>query len=146
MKIRTGFVSNSSTSSFVCSACGCIEAGRDISIDEVEMLHCINGHYVHESCADNPDLEPFLKQYTIEYVEKYGDPDYEEEELQDEARSEGKYEIPEEHCPICSFEKLSKEDELAYYRWKMDFNKEDVLKSISEEFKSYKEFKDKIYQ
>jgi len=149
MKIRTGFVSNSSTSSFICSACGCIEAGRDISLRECEMWQCKNGHYIHDDCADNPNLEPFFEEYIKEYIEKYGDVENDhgyDYDIKDEARDEGRYEIPEEYCPICSFKKLSKEDELAYYRWKMGFLKEDVLKSISEEFTNYKEFKDKIYQ
>ena len=52
MKIRTGFVSNSSSSSFVCAVCGGIEAvGRDDDIDDVGMTSCkVCGHCFHTHC------------------------------------------------------------------------------------------------
>ena len=42
MKIRNGFVSNSSTSSFICNICGEVEAGMDLSLSDVEMECCEN--------------------------------------------------------------------------------------------------------
>ena len=52
MKIRNGFVSNSSTSSFICDICGCVEAGMDISLNDCEMVQCKNGHAFHKTCLD----------------------------------------------------------------------------------------------
>lgn len=46
MKIRTGFVSNSSSSSFICDVCGNVEAGYDLSIEDAKMYECENGHEV----------------------------------------------------------------------------------------------------
>lgn len=42
MKIRTGFVSNSSSSSFVCDVCGNIESGWDLGLNDAEMCECVN--------------------------------------------------------------------------------------------------------
>ena len=54
MKVRTGFVSNSSSSSFICSVCGHTESGWDMSIDEANMCECVNNHVL---CTDHiPDL------------------------------------------------------------------------------------------
>ena len=44
MKIRMGFVSNSSSSSFICDITGQIESGMDICLNDAEMSMCVNGH------------------------------------------------------------------------------------------------------
>ncbi len=44
MKIRTGFVSNSSSSSFICDVTGEIESGMDMSYTDAEMSCCERGH------------------------------------------------------------------------------------------------------
>lgn len=44
MKIRNGFVSNSSSSSFICDVCGHSTSGWDMSTEEAGMYECINGH------------------------------------------------------------------------------------------------------
>lgn len=43
--IRLGFVSNSSSSSFICNICNGIESGYDAS------LECSNGHIFHKGCS-----------------------------------------------------------------------------------------------
>ena len=50
MKIRNGFISNSSTSSFVCGVCGHIEAERDCGLKDFEMKECEHGHVFHIDC------------------------------------------------------------------------------------------------
>ena len=44
MKTRAGFVSNSSSSSFVCEICGCAESGMDSSASDFNMSECERGH------------------------------------------------------------------------------------------------------
>lgn len=45
MKIRNGFVSNSSSSSFVCNLCSNVESGYDMCMSEAGFVEC-------ESCGD----------------------------------------------------------------------------------------------
>ena len=45
MKIRKGFVSNSSSSSFVCKICGETESDYDLSLRDANMACCENNHY-----------------------------------------------------------------------------------------------------
>jgi len=56
MKIRNGFVSNSSTSSFICDFCGDVTADRDLSMEDAGMLKCENGHLFCNAHEDVPDL------------------------------------------------------------------------------------------
>ncbi len=49
MKIRTSFVSNSSSSSFVCEICGTTEGGWDLSYSEAGFVYCGNGHEICDS-------------------------------------------------------------------------------------------------
>ena len=44
MKIRTGFVSNSSSSSFICDTCGETFEGMDLCPTDAEHYECCNGH------------------------------------------------------------------------------------------------------
>ena len=43
MKTRIGFVSNSSSSSFICAICGDQQGGMDVSLDDVEMVEDVFG-------------------------------------------------------------------------------------------------------
>jgi hypothetical protein len=53
MKIRNGFVSNSSSSSFTCDVCGESQSGMDMGLSEAGMFECENGH----TCCESHQLE-----------------------------------------------------------------------------------------
>lgn len=59
MKIRTGFVSNSSTSSFVCQICGNADAGMDASPSDFGMAECENGHTFCTSHSSHQGLQDY---------------------------------------------------------------------------------------
>jgi hypothetical protein len=62
MKIRNGFVSNSSSSSFVCNVCGYERSGWDMNLWEAEMIECENGHIFCDTHAilNNKELSILL--------------------------------------------------------------------------------------
>jgi len=74
MKIRLCFVSNSSSSSFICEVCGRTESGYDMCLDDTDMYMCVNDHLF---CTDE----------TVFPIET----------------GISSYEVPEVHCPICTF-------------------------------------------
>lgn len=62
MKIRDGFVSNSSTTSFTCQVCGHTEAYSDcISLGEAGGCRCENGHVM---CLEHR-LDPDGDRYRV---------------------------------------------------------------------------------
>jgi len=112
MKTRSGFVSNSSTSSFTCDMCGRNEMEMNRSLSDIDAMTCENGH---EFCAKHAVGEPG----------------------KDEANGESdwRYNVPMERCPICNMQGLTDKDELAYLRKRAGFSsKASTLAWVQEEF------------
>ena len=147
MKIRNGFVSNSSSSSFICQVCGNETSGMDMSLSDAEMCECVNGHTV---CRDHLEFSlPYLEEVeTIEDIkaiiaeEKL--PELTDEELvkaldNNEDISSG-YAVPASWCPICNFKHLTEADAQLYM---LTIKTEsEYLTEWKEKFGDYKKFKE----
>jgi len=84
MKIRQGFVSNSSSSSFTCDVCGRTRSVWDMNLTEIGMMQCENGHTVcvhHVDNANYQDLHDYLGE-----------------------NEDARYSVPAGKCPICSLQ------------------------------------------
>lgn len=139
MKKRTGFVSNSSSSSFICVACGREEGGFDASISDFDMVCCENDHTFCIECAVNTD-QPCVVEYTHW---KTGELIHEEYTSLDDYRenSENENELPKIYCPACQMKSIPS-DELMTYLIKKHYGGE-VSKAedeIRETFKEYNAF------
>lgn len=153
-KIRNGFVSNSSSSSFVCDLCGYETSGWDMCLSEAEMFECENGH----TLCDEHMLEPtqeWLNKYIYEIKEACKISDEEFNEWVDENQvdlnnvtksdireldynlgcSEAfRYGVPECLCPLCNFEELSMNDAKEYLKKTTSYTVDEVfdyVKSIN---------------
>lgn len=102
MKTRKGFVSNSSTTSFVCEVCGRTEVEYDsVSIEDLEMVRCVNEHLFCE------------------------------EEMQGEGVGEnGHYDVPETCCPICSFQVFSQFDLARYLKKVTNISRDEAFAQV----------------
>lgn len=136
MKIRSGFVSNSSSSSFICDVCGASEGGFDISLSDVNMCMCEEEHVFCTRHAVNTDLKDYEEYFEEDrmpvdfnsYIDKaYGN------------------DILKIYCPICQFKSLSKDDLLKYMMKELNFKSmDDMFNRIKEKFESYDDFRSYI--
>jgi hypothetical protein len=114
MKTRQGFVSNSSSSSYVCDCCGETESGWDLGLSDAEMFYGQCGHTLHDSCA----------KLTEEGAEKIS--------------QEDRYDFPSKYyeCPICNMEVFLESDLLKYTLMQLDLTKEELQKDMKETFEN----------
>jgi hypothetical protein len=118
MKTRNGFVSNSSSSSFICDVCSGVESGWDACLSEMEMFDCENGHTVHESCAVNFEA-----------------PD--EDVLGDDYDEEWRYSHDTSQCPICSLSNIPDGIKARYLLARAQQNSKGLGKELRERFANY---------
>jgi hypothetical protein len=115
MKVRLGFVSNSSSSSFTCDVCGGTESGMDCCLSDCEMFICENKHTCCNSHMINNEVD----------------------------RPEDDYDVEEKYCPLCNFKSISQYDLIRYFKSITNKNEEEICAEIRENCKSYAEFQAK---
>lgn len=146
MKFRKTFVTNSSSSSYVCEICGRTESGWDLGLSECEMMECVNGHVF---CCDEALERPSVK-YMIQMImenewnkggwdssiNNYRDYTYEEllrmneDELWSFCTESEYYEVPECVCPICQFIEYSEYDLSAYLLKEYGVSRDEVFAEV----------------
>jgi len=164
MKIRTGFVSNSSSSSFVCELCGRKETGMDLCLSEAEMFECINGHticveeMIEEYDLNNVDKETKISlmldflTYDEEKYEKIKSGKFDNKEFEkiwdyvkENIEGETDYNVPEKYCPICQMIDFSSLDLSLYLQKKTGYTKEQAFAKVKESNKRRKVLYDNEY-
>lgn len=119
MKIRNWFVSNSSSSSFICEICNHTESGWDACPTELGFVTCINEHIICE--------EHLLNGETVR-------DEYDEEDV-----------ASEKACPICQFEMYSKPQLAKYLQKIYNVNRDKVFAEIKKINKRRKKLYDFEY-
>lgn len=149
MKFRKDFVTNSSSSSYVCEICGRNESGWDLSLSECEMMECVNGHIF---CCDEALEQPTKKEMIKMIMENEWNKerwdnsirdyrDYTEEEISSMDKEiiferfitdGGNYEVPECMCPICQFIEYSEYDLSAYLLKEYGVSRDEVFAEVKQ--------------
>lgn len=158
MKFRKDFVTNSSSSSFVCEICGAEGSGFDASVEDFGMFECKNGHILCQEHMLNPSREKQINeilknkywdsetrkydiQYTREELETMDDDELFDVLLGDERY----YEVPECLCPICQFEEYSSYDMASYLLTQYKVQKDEVFAEIKKQNKRRRKLYDYEY-
>ena len=154
MKIRNGFVSNSSSTSFICQECGETWSGYSGEYGDIREMSCENGHSLCSECADKhlniEELQDIIiKELQPEDQVKYAkDPKALEKFIDEEfggieeflTEFDLDWGLPEETCSICTFKTLTTYDGYRYLTYKNKMSEQDILDAIKEEFGDYKLF------
>lgn len=151
MKIRDGFVTNSSSSSYVCDICLRSEGGYDLELSEINMKEC---EYGHTFCDDHVDFsdDTYLNG-VLTYLYYHG----KDESLRIKAGSllpmssknrgrivnfitnhldtEKEYNLDSALCPICNKSFVPDKDVVNYLSKKFDLNVLEIKEEIRKEFR-----------
>lgn len=128
MKLRSGFVSNSSSSSYICEVCGDTFEAYDEGITHFSLVMCADhDHLFCEVHRINPNIEADGHEaYTM----------YEYEDDDDR--------IDSKHCPICQLKTITEGMLLDYALHKLNVNRDALKAEISEWFSTCDELYDEI--
>lgn len=172
MKFRNGFVTNSSSSSFVCEVCGRSDGGYDVYLDGVQMVQCENGHiyclshliqkpnlahkmkYIRETdkkqrtSAFNTKTASEIDKLAKELLSEVFKEDYEDEEIEEMDLYDAEiYEIDEKpaiFCPICMMEDIPDYILKNYLLKKYGITYEEVKEDMNKNFGSLDELMEAI--
>ena len=153
MKIRHGFVSNSSSSSFTCEICGETKSGYDCSRSDLGMEGCKNDHTFCQSyvVADSLTVEE-KRALLIGNISSYWkgaerqakidafanmSPDEVETAFENADGDDGVWPC---HCPICTFSEISMNERDLYLLRKAGKTWKEIEEQIKKEFSSYDDF------
>lgn len=161
MKFRLDYVTNSSSSSYICEICGRNESGYDMGLSDCEMMECENGHVF---CCDEslplPSKEEMIKaimenewnkKSVYNYRTGYSTNIYTEDELLEKDEDtlffdfyngEGHYNVPECVCPICQFIEYSEYDLSAYLLKEYGISRDEVFAEV----KKFNKRRRKLYE
>lgn len=159
MKFRKDYVTNSSSSSYICEICGRTESGWDLCLSDCEMMQCVNGHvFCCDEALEMPSKEEMIKMIlenewnngrwdsNLGYSRDFSEEELivmEDEELWENFCSEsGYYEVPECVCPICQFIEYSEYDLSAFLLKEYGVPREEAFAEV----KKFNKRRKKLYE
>jgi hypothetical protein len=161
MKIRLDFVTNSSSSSYICEICGDEYSDYDASLSDAGMTQCENGHTFCDSHMgpDNKRLavieairmnldheEPGQKVrlMTVIGLLESKDPEIMDELEELYSEYELRYDMPERGCPICTFTRLTDTVIADYLLKKYNVDQNQLKDELKEKFATFKDYRNYV--
>lgn len=150
MKIRKGFVSNSSSSSYVCNVCGKEYSGFDASLRDAEMYFCEHGHIYCRNHVDNNidnlDVEG-KRKIIISYCRHDSDTKVEAqaadedklEKILEDIRYDLESEMSSKYCPCYRLTPITSGQLIEYLLHERRQTRKEVEKEIKKKYNNYDE-------
>lgn len=163
MKTRTHFVSNSSSSSFVCNVCKHNVSGWDMCLSDSGMMMCEQGHTICTDHLDSNITEPSeeLKlavcMSDIKASSSFKNEDQRSEEIKIISEDEdylsdyynelvGDKGFSSVGCPVCQFDSLYEHDVFVYLMNTLHLTKDDLAQQLKVKFTTYSNFKNSLHE
>lgn len=151
MKFRSDFVTNSSSSSYICEVCGDVQSGWDMSLSEAEMFECEKGHtFCQSEAVGELDKAAYARRIFMEekasinmsHYKDSGETDTEFETrlMEDDDVAEEfadnycelDYHYPKENCPICTHEHITYKEVVSFACNKLGISYDELHKLAKE--------------
>lgn len=145
MKYRKSFVTNSSSSSFVCDICGRVETVWDTGLSDVGMYQCVNGHTFCQDEALEISKEDLIEMIIEDKWNKSSKEELEKMELEELIECFDVGEVPECFCPICNFIEYSQSDLARYLLKEYGISRDEVFEEVKKANKRRKKLYDNEY-
>lgn len=129
MKVRKGFVSNSSSSSFICDICG---EGRDL--EYYQIVECERSHVFEESCIYNYLSDDQKREIGVELNLSWP-----EGQLTEKIQEKYDNELPSSMCPCCQLEIVTRDNINMYMLGILSKNGTEVYNEIKARFNNEEE-------
>lgn len=126
MKIRMDFVTNSSSSSYVCEICGEIESGMDLSFAECyDLTACEEGHTFCKRHITNKEPYELITPNDENGFDDCMDPV-----------------VPKSHCPICQLDVVATDDFRSYLVKLTGISRDKLPAELKAAFVTYDKFQE----
>jgi len=144
MKTRQGFVSNSSTSSFICNVCGEKFTGMDAGPSDFDCVACSNGHIICNShLKDLPPVPPTppvitngckheFDRETMNFCPTCGKKATEVIVGDDEDDEDDYGDLRPSQCPVCRLEIYAENEMSRYLEKTREITRDEVFAKVKE--------------